>query len=129
MWQHDRLNGDLTKQRSSPHYLIKDGRERSVSETRLEKVLGWVGSIMGMMSNMCTSRPQHGTHTAQPRKEPAQRAWTPVQSLQNKYWPTEAIPRPCSGYLLVKYPSPHAFQPWEKKRSWKLCWCLAAFLN
>lgn len=54
-WQHDRQDRDLTIQRSSPQYSIKEGRERSVNETRLEKVLGWLGRVMGV-NNMWASR-------------------------------------------------------------------------
>lgn len=54
-WQHERGHRDLTKQRSCPQYLPKEDRERSVSDKRLEKLLGFLGRIMGE-SSMWASR-------------------------------------------------------------------------
>lgn len=114
-WQHDRQDRDLTIQRSSPQYSIKEGRERSVNETRLEKVLGWLGRVMGV-NNMWASRPlKYSTGPIQ--QNPGKRGWTPAQSLQEKYLPTEAVPRPCPTPLHSKVGPYHLHpSPGRRKR-------------
>lgn len=103
-WQHDRQDRDLTKQRSGPQYLIKEGREKSVSETRLEKVPGWLGRVMGMNS-MWASRPlkySMGLIPQNPGKSQEKGTELQHSPCRRNICPHRLFPGLVLGYLTVK---------------------------